>query len=175
MNALVRLGMNTAGLAVPGVLQRLEAAADVASMATAKLLGGAGIMPKAAVQTKAETLTGTSGMDQDMFLQLLVEQMQYQDPLDPVDNTDMVAQLAQFTSLEQMNNLNNSFEILSGNIDQLNFISAGALVGKQVAGVDVDGLPVEGTVEAAQLQGSIVYLTVDGRLVSMAHVESIGE
>lgn len=174
MNALVKLGMNTAGLAVPGVMQRLDAARDVASMATAKLLGAAGVMPKAAVQTKAETLANPE-VDQDMFLQLLVQQMQYQDPLDPADNTDMLAQLAQFTSLEQMNNLNDSFKVLSGNIDQLNFISASSLVGQQVSGLDVDGLPVKGTVESAQLQGSIVYLTVDGRLMSMAHVESIGE
>jgi flagellar basal-body rod modification protein FlgD len=37
-----------------------------------------------------------------MFLQLLVAQLQNQDPLNPTDSTQFVSQLAQFSSLEQM-------------------------------------------------------------------------
>lgn len=44
-------------------------------------------------------------LDKDMFMQLLVTQLQYQDPLNPMDNQEMLAQLAQFTSLEQMKNV----------------------------------------------------------------------
>lgn len=44
-------------------------------------------------------------MDKDMFMQLLVAQLQYQDPMNPMDNQEMLAQLAQFTSLEQMKNV----------------------------------------------------------------------
>lgn len=44
-------------------------------------------------------------MDKDMFMQLLVTQLQYQDPLNPMDNQEMMAQMAQFTALEQMKNV----------------------------------------------------------------------
>lgn len=44
-------------------------------------------------------------MDKDMFLQLLVTQMQYQDPMNPTDNTEYMSQLAQFSTLEAMQNL----------------------------------------------------------------------
>lgn len=54
-------------------------------------------------------------MGKDQFLQLLVTQMQYQDPLDPQDNAEYVAQLAQFSALEQMTNMNVAMETL-GNI-----------------------------------------------------------
>jgi len=37
-----------------------------------------------------------------VFLQLLVSQMQNQDPLNPTDSTTFVTQLAQFSSLEQL-------------------------------------------------------------------------
>jgi flagellar basal-body rod modification protein FlgD len=37
-----------------------------------------------------------------MFLQLLVAQMQNQDPMNPTDGTQFVAQLAQFSELEQV-------------------------------------------------------------------------
>lgn len=36
-------------------------------------------------------------MGQEQFLQLLVAQMQYQDPLEPTSNTEWVAQMATFS------------------------------------------------------------------------------
>lgn len=47
----------------------------------------------------------TNELGKDAFLQLLMTQMQYQDPLNPMENTEMVAQLAQFSALEQMSNV----------------------------------------------------------------------
>lgn len=44
-------------------------------------------------------------MNKDAFMNLLVTQMKYQDPLNPMDNQEMMAQLAQFTALEQMMNV----------------------------------------------------------------------
>jgi flagellar basal-body rod modification protein FlgD len=48
-------------------------------------------------------------LGKEAFLQLLVTQMQYQDPLNPQDDTQFISQLAQFSSLEQMQNLNEAF------------------------------------------------------------------
>ena len=45
--------------------------------------------------------TDTATQDKDMFLQLLVAQLQNQDPLNPVQGTEFVTQLAQFQQLEQ--------------------------------------------------------------------------
>ena len=50
-----------------------------------------------------------NGLDKNAFLQLLVTQMQYQDPLEPASNTEYMSQLAQFTSLEEMENLNKAY------------------------------------------------------------------
>lgn len=61
-----------------------------------------------AVAKKTETASN-SALDKDAFLQLLVTQMQYQDPLEPTDNTEYMSQLAQFSELEAMNNLGTSF------------------------------------------------------------------
>jgi flagellar basal-body rod modification protein FlgD len=49
----------------------------------------------------AATLGGTAPTEQ-MFLQLLVAQLQNQDPLNPTDSTQFVSQLAQFSELEQV-------------------------------------------------------------------------
>jgi len=144
--------------------------------------------PKSAAAPKAEETPSTSEeesddtvtravnneLGKDAFLQLLVQQMQNQDPLEPVDNSQMIAQLAQFSALEQMNNLNENFALLSGNVDQLNFISANSLIGKEITGLDVDGNVVEGVVERVHMDGSLVYLAVGDKLVSMAGVIGIG-
>ncbi|NLY91226.1 MAG: hypothetical protein GX081_06415 [Firmicutes bacterium] len=50
--------------------------------------------------------TSTSNMlGKDAFLQLLVTELRYQDPLDPLKDRDFIAQMAQFSTLEQMQNL----------------------------------------------------------------------
>ena len=51
----------------------------------------------------------SNDLDKDAFLQLLVAQMRYQDPMNPGDSTEYMSQLAQFSELEAMNNLGTSF------------------------------------------------------------------
>ncbi len=58
----------------------------------------------AASNQKPQGSAATSGsdlVDQNMFLKLLVAQLQHQDPLNPADGLQFVTQLAQFTTLEQ--------------------------------------------------------------------------
>jgi flagellar basal-body rod modification protein FlgD len=53
----------------------------------------------------AASTTPSSSPDnvsENEFLQLLVAQIQYQDPTNPTDSTAFVTQLAQFSSLEQL-------------------------------------------------------------------------
>ena len=51
---------------------------------------------------------GGDTMGKDAFLELMVAQLQNQNPLDPMDGTEYAAQLAQFSSLEQLTNLNDT-------------------------------------------------------------------
>ncbi|NIA13322.1 MAG: hypothetical protein GWP08_04520, partial [Nitrospiraceae bacterium] len=115
----------------------------------------------------------SSELNKDAFLDLLVLELQHQDPLDPVDNADMLAQLAQFSSLEQMGQLNDSFELFSSNLNQLNFISAGTLLGRSIVGLDAAGNEVSGVVEGIFMDGDMVYLRVGKDIVPMAYVQTV--
>ena len=102
---------------------------------------------------------GSSKLDKNAFLQLLVAQMQYQDPWQPTDNTEYIAQLATFSQLEATTNMATSMEQSA----------AYNLVGKTVkinATDSVTGKTTEvtGTVDYVQKSGSKVKLCVNGVL-----------
>jgi flagellar basal-body rod modification protein FlgD len=79
-----------------------------------------------------DSTTGASTLGKDSFLQLLVTQMQNQNPLDPQDNSEFVAQLAQFSSLETMQNLSTSVDAIGGMYQSSQALQASSLVGRSV-------------------------------------------
>lgn len=196
MNILAALGPSALGLLTPAPLKRAAAAWQVNSLARAYLLGrfkSAGVKAPSELQTmpvphsvatqtsavspKSLTAKGSSatdavnpGFDEDTFLRLFTAQLQYQDPLSPVGNSEMVNQLSQFATLEQISKLNTGMTSLGGNMDQLNFISAAALLGRKVTGLDITGAPLEGVVQGIQMENGMVYLTVNDKPMSMAGV-----
>lgn len=60
----------------------------------------------AASGTKSPSLSSTADVSKSEFLQLLVAQLQNQDPTNPAKNEDFIAQLATFSSLEQLMSIN---------------------------------------------------------------------
>lgn len=71
-----------------------------------------------ASQNKNKT-TNSDYISKDTFLQLLVTQMQYQDPLDPMDNGEYLSQLAQFSALEQMTEVANGLGKINSLIENM--------------------------------------------------------
>lgn len=62
-------------------------------------------------QSAKRSTPGTE-MGKEQFLQMLVTQIQNQDPLNPMEDKDFMAQMAQFSSLEQMMNMTESINKL---------------------------------------------------------------
>lgn len=71
-------------------------------------------------------------MGKDDFLNLLITQLQNQDPLNPTDHTEFTAQLAQFSSLEQLSNVNTNLEQLQNFQASTNNSQAVSLLGKEI-------------------------------------------
>ena len=99
---------------------------DVNSVELNKIVDGK--YADAGKSAESEKKTVNNSLGKEAFLQLLVTQMQYQDPLNPQADTEFISQLAQFSSLEQMQNLNESFSNTS----------ALSLVGKTVTVTETD-------------------------------------
>lgn len=111
--------------------------------------------------------TSGSDLDKEAFLNLLVTQMQYQDPLNPSDNTEYMSQLAQYSALEAQLNISDTLE--KGN--NLN------LVGKYVImnTTDASGKQamISGLVEYATVKDGDVYLSVNNTYYPAEDLDSV--
>ncbi|MCY1404475.1 Basal-body rod modification protein FlgD [compost metagenome] len=80
----------------------------------------------------ADASAGSNNLGKDSFLQLLVTQMNNQNPLEPQDNTAFVSQLAQFSSLESMQNLDGTLGSFYSAFQSSQALQASSLVGRSV-------------------------------------------
>ena len=83
--------------------------------------------------SSSSSASGTSGSDlQQTFLQLLVAQLQNQDPTDPMDSSQMTSQLAQINTVSGIQSLNTSLTSLSTQLSAGQNAQAALLIGSTV-------------------------------------------
>ncbi len=115
----------------------------------------------AASIANGEKKKSNSTVDKDQFLQLLVAQMKYQDPLEPTSNTEYISQYATFSELEQMQNMSASLELAR----------ASQLVGHTVVVKVVDSAgrttTAQGNVDYIVYENNKAYLSINGELYSI--------
>ncbi len=109
---------------------------------------------------------------EDLFLQLLVAQVRYQDPLEPMNNNEYLAQTAQFTMVEQITKLaEQQTELLAFQRATL----AAGMVGQTVAGIDeTDGRSVSGVVDTVEYNFGDPQLVIGDQRVGLDEVISTG-
>jgi len=123
--------------------------------------------------TTTTTTSGSVAASQDQFLQLLVTQIQNQNPLDPLDNAEFTSQLSQFAMLEELTQINTSLEQNMVYSQSLNNTMLLGLVGKHAV-VEGDQVEVsEGEISSSQIQAAAAGVaTVEVRSESGALVDS---
>jgi len=67
----------------------------------------------------SSTTQASAPVTENMFLQLLVAQLENQDPMNPTDSTQFVTQLAQFQQMEQSMNMGTDVSAIRSDLDQL--------------------------------------------------------
>lgn len=114
--------------------------------------------------------TRQAGDDQQMFLELMVAQLRYQDPLNPTDSGEFLAQNAQFTALEKMQEVADATNALLS--VQMAFGASG-MIGKTVTWTDADGDTRSGTVSGATFLATGPVLDVAGEQIPLGAVTSV--
>ena len=133
-------------------------------------LGGVGT--NYATSSASTTVDRKDQNNKDMFLQLLVAQMRYQDPSNPTSSSEFMAQTATFTQVEKLEQLATQNASL---LTMQRALSAGAMVGHTVSYTDTDGATKTGTVSAVRLGGtdSEPQAVVDGVSVPMGRLTEV--
>ena len=103
---------------------------------------------------QAKTDKKSGELDKDAFLQLLVTQMQYQDPLNPGDSTEYMSQLAQYSSLEATMNINETLD-------------------KNTTDAAGNASMVSGLVEYATVKNGEVLLSIEDKYYPAADLDSV--
>ncbi|MEP9362257.1 flagellar hook capping FlgD N-terminal domain-containing protein [Nocardioides sp. CN2-186] len=116
------------------------------------------------------TTAAGSTSDKDMFLNLMVAQLRYQDPMNPTDSGQFLSQNAQFTALEKMQDVADQTAALLN--AQIAFGASG-MVGKNVTYLDADGATQSGVVSSVKYDASGPMLVVGDTDVTLGQISSV--
>ena len=122
---------------------------------------------KATGAKSADSTKSNNSLDKDAFLQLLVTQMQYQDPLEPTSNTEYMSQLAQFSSVEELQNINQTFSnnhalSLAGQYVILNVPDAAGNINQ-----------ISGLVDYVTINGGKTYFSINDQYYDSDYLDSV--
>ncbi|MFJ8459830.1 flagellar hook assembly protein FlgD [Lysinibacillus xylanilyticus] len=128
--------------------------------------------------------TGNSELGKDAFLQLLITQLQHQDPTNPMDDREFIAQMAQFSSLEQMQNMTKAMESLLLSQQQTQMMNYSTFIGKEVKWhevteeLDKDKKPIikegSGVIQSINfVDGNVKFVLEDGKEITPGNISAI--
>jgi flagellar basal-body rod modification protein FlgD len=137
-------------------------------MSSTSSVNGASTLFNNATPTDTVSNTSQQTLTQNDFLQLLVSQMENQDPTNPQSDTDMAAQMAQFTSLTQSSAMSASLSMLQAN----------SLIGSTVTvTTDTMGDTASGVVQSVQMgssaSGGQPQISINGTSYNLSQVVSV--
>ncbi len=113
--------------------------------------------------SSAQDTTKSSGLGQDEFMELMVAQLNNQDPTKPLENAEFLSQLAQFGTVNGITELQSSVSSLTSSLQSNQALQASTLVGRTVqvpsntANLEAGG-SVEGAVELTGTTGELNLL-----------------
>lgn len=135
------------------------------------------IDPSLYLKNQQTHTSGSSILEKDDFLKILMTQIQNQNPLDPMKDQEFVSQMTQFSSLEQMTNMSTAFQSFTEQQNMSSLITYSGLIGKEITYPSKDQGELKTDVVAAVTQkedGTYVELQ-SGSLVDVQDVTKVGQ
>lgn len=113
---------------------------------------------------------GFNGMNSEMFMKLLITQLQNQDPLEPMDNDQLLNQISMMRSLQSNIELGDAMKSITTN-QQLS--TAAGFIGKKVVGTGADNAQVTGVADRAFIKDGAAYIAVGSKEMPLASVTAV--
>ncbi|MGO8688215.1 MAG: flagellar hook capping FlgD N-terminal domain-containing protein [Thermoguttaceae bacterium] len=115
----------------------------------------------------ANGLTSLSPQD---FLQMLITELQDQDPTQPVSNTEILQEVSQIDNIETNQNLSSTLTAVA--LEQ-SMSTASNLLNMNVTAEDSSGNTVSGPVSSISIANGMATLNINGTSVPFSNVTSI--
>ena len=115
----------------------------------------------------------TNGLDNiniNQFLQMMIAELQNQDPMNPESNTQIMQELGQMQQISASNNLNTTLSSVA--LGQA-IGNATSLIGKTIDGIDDSGNPASGVVQKVSIVNNTPKLYVGAQTVSLNNVADV--
>ena len=164
--------------AVSGVLgtslgARTEANTNSSSSSGSSGTGSTGSTGSTAGVNSAGNASATAGstqLDRDTFLKLLVAQLKYQDPSKPADASAMISQSAELSVVEKLDTI---AQALAETQSTNRLTLGGSMIGKQITFQDSNGSLTSQVVTAVSFSGTEMVLRAGNWDVPIGSVLSI--
>lgn len=125
-------------------------------------------------RTVSPESTGFNALTSENFLQMMIVQLQNQDPLEPTGNEELLNQISQMRSLQSGIELSETLKSLGA---QQKLGSAASLIGKTVSGTVAGGngqqIPIEGKVERAFIRGGEAFVGLSNGEIAMENISAV--
>jgi len=112
----------------------------------------------------------TKILKQEDFLQLLVAQLQNQDPMSPQSDTEFIGMMTQFTSLEQTQNMQSDIAQMRS---QQEMLQAMSMLDREVMVSTDGGIPITGVVKGFDMEGQTPKLLIGDKRYDLSEIQSI--
>ncbi|MFW6273346.1 MAG: flagellar hook capping FlgD N-terminal domain-containing protein [Halanaerobium sp.] len=109
------------------------------------------------LETERESLGSDNGLGQDAFFEILITQLQNQDPLNPMEDREFVSQMAEFSSLEKHEK---TYGLLEEKLNPNQLLNNANLIDREIT-ADIEGVEKSGIVSAVKTIDNKVYAVLD--------------
>ena len=109
-------------------------------------------------------------LDTSQFLDLMIAELQNQDPLNPMDNAQMIEQIGQIRQIDASSRLTDTLDaVLMGQ----NLSSAASMIGKTVTGLDAGANRITGKVDKVTVADGVPKLHIGAQTITLNNVGEI--
>jgi flagellar basal-body rod modification protein FlgD len=111
-----------------------------------------------------------SSLNMSDFLNLMITELQNQDPSNPIDDSQIMQEIGQMQSIESTTRLDTTLNALS--LSQ-GLSAASAMINQNIVGLDNNGNTVNGTVSSVLVTNGTPSLVVGNSTVSLSNVSQV--
>jgi flagellar basal-body rod modification protein FlgD len=137
-----------------------------ASAASGSTTGGTTSATASTGAAKSADVSSAFGLGKDDFFKLFLSQLANQDPTNPMDDKAFLDQLAQFSMIDTLQQVKKA-------LDGTQLAQASGLIGRQVAGNDVTGKAITGTVDRLVQTDGELFLMIGDRAIKPDAVSDV--